>query len=290
MSLISDLPPTVGDCLSLIKYYFRNSGLKRLGNPIHFLCGITGLSACEVVAYPGIVLDKEQLLLLKKAIIRYLKHESMHRIIGWRSFYNLRLSLSVDTFEPRPETELLVDVVLSHFFSQLENKSIVKVLDLGTGTGAICLSLLKECSNFKGYGVDISSEALKIASNNAIINGVSDRFSAIQSDWFSSVNGVFDIIVSNPPYISSDVIDTLGSEVKYFDPHIALDGGTDGLFHYRVIADGISKKLTKGGFCCLEIGYNQKLDVVRIFEDRQLFLLNSFKDYGGNDRALLFYH
>ncbi|MFV0256418.1 peptide chain release factor N(5)-glutamine methyltransferase [Candidatus Liberibacter solanacearum] len=286
--LIKELPHTVEGCLSLIKYYFKESGLQGLRNPRSFLCGVTGLSSCQVIAYPDTILDDEQRLLLKKAVIRSLNYESIHRICGWRDFYNVRLALSSDTFEPRPETELLVDSILSFFLSQRGKKKDARILDLGMGSGAICLALLKENSFFEGLGVDISSKALEIARKNAVANSLSKRFCALQSNWFSSIEGFFDIIVSNPPYIESAVVDNLGPEVKNFDPVIALDGGPDGLSHYRVIADGISRHLSKNGFCGLEIGYNQKIDVIRIFEDKKLFLVNSFKDYEKNDRILLF--
>ncbi|PTL86768.1 MAG: peptide chain release factor N(5)-glutamine methyltransferase [Candidatus Liberibacter europaeus] len=287
-SLIVDIPYTVEDCLSLVKDCFNSSGLKGIGDPRSFLCGVTGLSSCQIITCPDRIIEDKQRLFLKKSIIKYLNCESIHRILGWRCFYNVKLSLSADTFEPRPETELLVDVVSSYFISKLGKKREVRLLDLGTGTGAICLALLKEHPHFKGVGVDVSRNALKIAEKNAVINNLSERFCAVQSNWFSSINGIFDIIVSNPPYISSALIGSLGSEVKDFDPLISLDGGVDGLSHYRIIADGLSRHLSIDGFCSVEIGYDQKIDVVRIFADRQLLLVNSFKDYGGNDRVLLF--
>ncbi|MBL0849046.1 MAG: peptide chain release factor N(5)-glutamine methyltransferase [Candidatus Liberibacter ctenarytainae] len=286
--LIEEIPRTVGGCLSLIKRCFSNSGLQELGDPRFFLCGITGLSSSRVVSDPSAILEGKHRLSLKEAIIRRLNREPIHRILGWCDFYNVRLSLSSDTFEPRPETEILVDAILSHFLLCSKKKKTARILDLGTGTGAVCLSLLKSNSSFSGIGVDLCHNAIKIAQKNARDNGLSERFEAFQSDWFASVEGVFDIIVSNPPYISSAEIGRLEPEVKNFDPHIALDGGEDGLSHYRFIADGISRHLKSDGFCGVEIGYDQKTDVIHIFEEKQLFLVNFLKDCGGNDRILLF--
>ncbi|QTP64360.1 peptide chain release factor N(5)-glutamine methyltransferase [Candidatus Liberibacter africanus] len=259
-----------------------------LRDPCSFLCRVTGLSAHQVIVYPDTILENRQRFFLAEAIIRSLKHESIHRILGWRDFYNVRLTLSSDTFEPRPETELVVDSVLSFFRSHSKKNNVIHILDLGTGTGAICLALLKECPLFKGVGVDVSRKSLEVAEKNAVMNGVSERFCTLQSNWFSSVEGLFDVIVSNPPYIDSAVVDCLDIEVREFDPRISLDGGKDGLSHYRTIAEGISRHLSKGGFCSVEIGYDQKIDVIQIFKSHSLYLVNAFKDYGGNDRVLLF--
>ncbi|KAE9510713.1 peptide chain release factor N(5)-glutamine methyltransferase [Candidatus Liberibacter asiaticus] len=286
--LTQELPHTVAGFLSLIKCCFKRSGLQALRDSHSFLCRVTGLSSHQVIVDPDSVLDDRQRFFLTNAIVRSLKHESIHRILGWRDFYNVRLTLSSDTFEPRPETELLVDSALAFSLPRIEKRDVVRILDLGTGTGAVCLALLKESPFFKGVGVDISCKALEIAKSYAVTNGVSERFDTLQSDWFSSVEGLFDVIVSNPPYIESVIVDCLGLEVRDFDPRISLDGGIDGLSHYRTIADGVSRHLNKDGLCSVEIGYNQKVDVVRIFESRKLFLVNAFKDYGGNDRVLLF--
>ncbi|MBA5723828.1 peptide chain release factor N(5)-glutamine methyltransferase [Candidatus Liberibacter sp.] len=286
--LTKEIPRTVGGCLSFIKFCFQDSGLEGLGDPRVLLCGVTGLNPCQLVAFPDMVLEDMELLSIKKAMFRHLNHESIHRILGWCGFYNLKLEISPYTFEPRPETELLVSAVLSHVVNFSDRKSGMRILDLGTGTGAVCLALLKECSDFKGIGVDVSCKALEVARKNASINGLGRRFLTIQSNWFSFVKGFFDVIVSNPPYIASAVVDGLDSRVKDFDPRISLDGGADGLSHYRILADGVRRHLSKNGICCIEIGYDQKKDVVRIFEKKKLFLLKYVKDYGDNDRVLLF--
>src|SRR5690606_22600262 len=134
-----------------------------------------------------------------------------------------------------------------------------------TGTGAICLALLSNSHDTTGVGVDISEDALRTATLNAEKNGLAERFLGCQSDWFSAVESEFDIIVSNPPYIRSDVISTLDVVVKSFDPPRALDGGEDGLEPYRIIAAQAGQYLAEGGLIGVEIGYDQKESVSQIF-------------------------
>ncbi|AGA64273.1 Methylase of polypeptide chain release factors [Liberibacter crescens BT-1] len=252
------------------------------------LSSLTGFSLAQIIGCPDTVLEDKFLSVLEEAIYRRLKREPIYRILGWCEFYGLRLFLSPETLEPRPETELLVSNVLPYLQRIISRKGFARILDLGTGTGAICLALLKECPLSEGVGVDISFQALKFAKKNAIINNVQDRFSVIKSNWFSRVKGCFDVIVSNPPYIASNLIETLEPEVRKFDPLIALDGGLDGLYHYRIIADSVVKHLEKDGICAVEIGYNQKVDVLHVFENHKLSLLQNIQDYGKKDRILIF--
>lgn len=248
---------------------------------------VAGLKLLDLVTSPSQVLSVD---LLEKALElaeRRAKGESIHRILGHREFYDLDLIISKETLEPRPDTEVLVDALLPY----LEKLSIdrnVRILDLGTGTGAICLALLSNSRNTTGVGVDISEDALKTAALNADNNGLASRFTGCLSDWFSAVEGEFDVIVSNPPYIRSDVINTLDVVVKSFDPPRALDGGEDGLEPYRIIAREAGDYLTVGGLIGVEIGYDQKESVTQIFADQGYELLESRKDYGGNDRVLIF--
>ncbi|MGU4174294.1 HemK/PrmC family methyltransferase, partial [Pseudomonas aeruginosa] len=159
---------------------------------------------------------------------------------------------------------------------------------MGTGTGAICLALLKECPEATGIGSDISADALETAARNAARNDLGARFEAIRSDWFEKISGRFDIIVSNPPYIRTDIVATLGQEVRIHDPMAALDGGQDGLAPYRLIAADAGRFLVENGIVGVEIGFDQRLDVSAIFASHGFSLLDAVKDYGGNDRVLTF--
>ncbi|MDI7864247.1 peptide chain release factor N(5)-glutamine methyltransferase [Rhizobiaceae bacterium n13] len=225
---------------------------------------------------------------IKAAIERRLAREPVHRILGRRDFYGLELGLSSGTLEPRPDTELLVDRVLPHLKAIVSEKGSARVLDLGTGTGAICLALLHECPQATGVGADISADALSTARANAEKNGLGGRFEGVQSSWFEKIDGLYDVIVSNPPYIVTSVIETLEPEVRDFDPPAALDGGTDGLDAYRAIAAGAKQYLHSQGLVGLEIGYDQKDPVTAIFLSQGFNLLEEAKDLGGNDRVLLF--
>ena len=212
----------------------------------------------------------------------------MHRILGHREFHGLDLLLSKETLEPRPDTEVLVDTLLPALKEAVSRKGSARILDLGTGTGAICLVLLKECAQASGIGSDISADALETAAKNAARNGLDSRFETIRSNWFEKISGRFDIIVSNPPYIRTDIVATLDPEVRNHDPMAALDGGQDGLAPYRLIAADAGRFLVENGTVGVEIGFDQRLDVSAIFASHGFSLLDAVKDYGGNDRVLTF--
>lgn len=250
--------------------------------------GLLGLSSTEVFTSGDRVLSDEEQQTIFSAIERRVGREPVHRILGRREFYGLDLMLSPETLEPRPDTEMLVDTMLPHVERILAAKGTVRILDMGTGTGAICLALLKECPQARGVGSDISQGALETAALNAANNGVADRFSTIRSDWFASIEGRFDIIVSNPPYIRTDVIEHLDREVRTFDPIAALDGGIDGLEPYRMISEGAGDFLEDEGVIGVEIGFDQKHEVGSIFSGRGFRPIASVKDYGGNDRVMVF--
>jgi release factor glutamine methyltransferase len=250
-------------------------------------CHVMGIRPLDIVTNPRVVVGQEEYEAAWALLLRRLKGESIHRVIGHREFYNIDLMLSAETLEPRPDTEILVEALLPYLKRFAENGS-AKVLDLGTGTGAICLSLLAAEERAIGTGVDISDDALATSLRNAAHNGVAARYRAVKSDWFANVDGQFDVIVSNPPYIRSDVIPSLDVIVRGFDPMAALDGGPDGLEPYRIIAKEAKPYLRPGGVIGVEIGYDQKVDVTCIFAESGFKQLDSFVDYGGNDRAILF--
>ncbi|XUY28740.1 peptide chain release factor N(5)-glutamine methyltransferase [Agrobacterium sp. rho-8.1] len=214
--------------------------------------------------------------------------EPVHRILGHREFYGLDFILSPGTLEPRPDTEVLVDAVLPHLRRIVQHKRHARILDMGIGTGAICLALLHECPDAMGIGSDISQDAMQTARQNAQRHGLDARFQTVESNWFERIDGRFDIIVSNPPYIKRDVIQTLDRDVRDFDPVAALDGGEDGLEPYRAIAEKAVDFLEDGGLIGLEIGYAQKADVTTIFAAHGYQCLEAVKDYGSNDRVLIF--
>ena len=202
---------------------------------------------------------------------RRLGGEPVHRIIGRRGFYGLEFELSKETLEPRPDTECLVGLVLKHIKGR-EGEAL-SLLDLGTGTGIIAISLLANLPNARAVATDISGGALGMCRRNAVANGVLPRLTCVQSNWFEAVEGRFDLIVSNPPYIPTEIISGLSREVREFDPARALDGGADGLDAYRALADGAGAHLAEEGIIALEIGHDQRVPVSRIFEEAGFELL-----------------
>ena len=282
-------PATVSGLLAEARRRFQAAGLADAGIDARMLIGgLLGLSTTELLTGGEMLLSPEDTARIAAAVERRLAREPVHRILGFRAFHGLELKLSPATLEPRPDTEILVDAVLPHLNAFVEKNGEARLLDLGTGTGAIGLALLKECPQARAVLCDISEEALSVARDNAYINAVADRAETLKSDWFAEVDGLFDIIVSNPPYIVTDVIETLSPEVRDFDPRTALDGGPDGLDAYRAIARGAADHLRHDGIVALEIGYDQKDAVLSVYSGAEFDTVAAVTDYGGRDRVLVF--
>jgi release factor glutamine methyltransferase len=248
--------------------------------------GLLGLERADFIARGDRTIDAGEEAAIHAAMARRARGEPPYRILGRRAFYGLELALSAGTLEPRPDTEILVDLVLDELKGH--ERQALAIADLGTGTGAICLALLSQLPNATGLGVDLSEDALATASQNAASNGLSDRFAVCQSNWFDKITGRYDVIVSNPPYIPSRTIASLEREVRDFDPLLALDGGVDGLECYRVIASGSAAFLTEDGLVAVETGFDQRQAVEDIFLANRFILAQARKDYGGNHRAQAF--
>lgn len=200
-------------------------------------------------------------------------------LIGERAFYGRNFKVSRDVLDPRPETETLVEAALSEPFT--------RVLDLGIGSGAILVTLLAEVPDATGLGIDISEPACLQASANAVMHGVAERADIRGSDWFSNVEGRFDLIVSNPPYIAQDEIPGLDEEVRNHEPDLALTDGGDGLGSYRAISAGIGEHLASGGRVILEIGPTQADAVRAILGEAGLCDVTVLRDLDGRDRVVL---
>ncbi|MEO5324857.1 peptide chain release factor N(5)-glutamine methyltransferase [Mesorhizobium sp. CC13] len=242
----------------------------------------------DALLRPDAPVPAETARAVEAALERRIAGEPVHRILGYREFYGMRLGLSAETLEPRPDTETLVDAVLPFVRDTAGREGVCRILDLGTGTGAIALALLAQEPHAVATGVDVSDDALATAAANAVSLGVAARFTAKKSDWFAGITGRYHLIVSNPPYIPSSGIEDLQHEVRNFDPRRALDGGPDGLEPYRAIASGSARHLEEGACVGLEIGHDQRRDVTDIFERAGYHLIAQHKDLGGNDRVLVF--
>lgn len=224
----------------------------------------------------------EQRELIKQDIKQRISGKPLSRIYGEREFWGLPFEISEDTLDPRPDTETIIDLALGRF----DKSASIDVLDLGTGSGCILISLLSEFKNARGFGVDVSQGAVDMAKKNSIKNNVQSRIGFINGSWFDAVDGKFDLIVSNPPYIRSDVIPDLSDEVKNHDPILALDGGQDGLAPYEIIFSQIKNFLKPRGIGLFEIGYDQKDDVMRLAEKYGFAQRCVHLDMAGNPRVV----
>jgi len=280
---------SLGEAVANARTRFDAAGLPDAAMEARILiAGLLGLTSTEAFAHADKSLTETEVGLIDRSVERRLKREPVHRILGARDFYGMTLTLSRETLEPRPDTEILVESLLPQLRRIVAEKGKARVLDLGTGTGAIALALLKECPEAQAVGTDVSEDALRTAQENAQRAGVAERFQAIRSDWFTAICGRFDIIVSNPPYIKEEVIASLEPEVRDFDPHRALNGGLDGLDAYRAIASGAGAFLEGDGLIGVETGFDQKNSVTQIFAASGFALQQAVRDYGDNDRVLLF--
>lgn len=208
----------------------------------------------------------------------------LEHITHQKEFMKLNFFVDENVLIPRQDTEILVEEVIKI----ANNENLKKILDLCTGSGAIAVSLAKYIPKSEITAIDISNSALKIAKKNSITNEVQNQITFINSDLFGNLNNQkFDIIVSNPPYIKKDIIKTLDKEVKN-EPYIALDGGYDGLDFYRKIINKSYNYLKYGGYLCLEIGFDQKLDVIELLENEEKFTnIYCKKDLCGLDRIIV---
>ena len=248
----------------------------------------TGASRTDLVVDAGrAVVDAEAGRALSM-LARRLAGEPVHRIFGAREFHGLQLALSPGTLEPRPDTEALVELALPFARAAANRRGECLILDLGTGTGAVALALLAQEPRARAVATDISPDALATATANADMLGMAARFGAVRSDWFDAVDGCFDVIVSNPPYIATNEIASLAREVREHDPFAALDGGADGLDAYRAIAAGAGGHLAADGVVAVEIGLGQAPAVEAIFAGHGFRLETRADDLGGVLRALAF--
>ena len=243
----------------------------------------SGLTHEELIAEPNLVLADDKISKFKNFIERRLNHEPVTRIMGMREFYGRTFQVSPAVLDPRADTETIIELTL-----QLLGAEPKRILDLGTGSGAIAVTLLAERLNWYGIAVDLSADAIEIAKTNTNSIGVAQRLAFHNAAWFNGIAEKFDLIVSNPPYIPHLEIFELVLEVQNYDPHIGLDGGNDGLEAYRAIASGAADHLNAKGLVILEIGAGQSADVTEIFVGHGFELTDQKYDLGGHLRALAF--
>ncbi|WP_371136147.1 peptide chain release factor N(5)-glutamine methyltransferase [Devosia sp.] len=244
-----------------------------------------GLSALELATQENETVDESGAARVADLLQRRMTGESVARIIGVRAFYGLDFALNAATLEPRPDTELLVDLALA---AMPEGGT---VLDLGTGTGCIAIAVLANMAGISAVGVDLSPLALQAAQANAARHGVAERLTLLEGSWFEPLPAQrFELIVANPPYIASAVIETLAGEVRDFDPQLALDGGPDGLAPYRIIARHAGRFLQENGQVLVEIGHDQGASVSALFLEAGYEDVSVRQDLAGLDRVVCVRH
>ena len=240
-------------------------------------------SRSDIITDPQRALTPEQEARLEDYLSRREHREPVSHILGRKGFWKIMLRVTPDVLTPRPDTETVVEYVLRDF----PEHAAWQVLDLGVGSGAILLAILAERPAAKGLGIDISEEALAVARDNAASLGLEGRLALMRSDWTALLGeGTFDLVVSNPPYIATDVIETLEPEVRDHEPRLALEGGADGLDHYRVLAPEILRVLRPGGQFAVEIGYDQKDAVEALFREAGAMGVHTMRDLSDRDRVV----
>jgi release factor glutamine methyltransferase len=243
-----------------------------------------GLDQAGMMSAADRALTEDEIAAIAALAARRLVHEPVARILGSKEFWSLEFQLSPATLVPRPETETVVEAALKAIEGQ-RNRSL-RIADLGTGSGALLLALLSELPNATGIGTDVSLPALRTARENAARLGLSGRAHFVACDFGAALNGEFDLVVSNPPYVARDDIALLLPEVREHDPIQALDGGVDGLDCYRRIATHARRILAPGGTLVVELGAGQAPAVTALLRDGGIAAAGTVDDLAGHPRAL----
>lgn len=241
---------------------------------------VMDISKIKLLTYPELEVSNAQYLAIKKLADERMTYKPMQYILGECEFMGLDFYVNEHTLIPRGDTEILVETAIA----TIKDSGFNSVLDIGTGSGAIAVSIAKY-TDTDVTAVDISGDALDIAKKNSDRHRANVKF--VKSDLFDNVEGKFDVIVSNPPYIETEVIDSLEPQVKDFEPITALDGGKDGLFFYEKIVQNCHKYLHTGGYLMFEIGYNQAEAVSSIMENADFSEIEVKKDLAGLDRLVI---
>jgi release factor glutamine methyltransferase len=240
----------------------------------------------QLIAQDDRILKPREIDVISTLAARRLRHEPVSRILGKKEFWSVSLAVTPDVLVPRPETETVVEAALDFVVRGGLRMQKLRILDVGTGSGALLLALLGELPKAVGVGTDISAAALDVARANAERNKLAARCTFIACDIAAGLQGPFDLIVSNPPYVARGEIASLAPEVRDYDPTLALDGGSDGLDGYRAIAADASRLLAPGGNLIVELGIGQEPAVRALFTNARLKVGAARDDLAGIPRAL----
>ena len=259
----------------------------KIKNPILdselLLSKVLNKSREEILLNSNYILKKQEINKFNSYLLRRKYNEPIAYILGFKYFWKYKFITNKSVLIPRPDTELIVEECLKY----LPNNKSNKILDIGTGSGCILLTILKEKLNFYGTGIDISKKCIDITRINAIKLGVYDRLKLVKSDIDNFNYGKYDLIISNPPYIKKTDLKYLEKDVVNFEPILALNGGLKGLSEIRKVINKASKLIKTRGKLVLEIAFNQKYEIKKILNEKGFYINSVTKDYAANDRCIV---
>lgn len=278
---------SVSEALHHLAQSFRAVGIEEPEADARVLVGhALHLDRARLIAQSDRILEAREVTVISALAARRMRREPVSRILGQKEFWSIPISVTPEVLVPRPETETVVEASLDFIIRSGLRLEKLRLLDIGTGSGALLLALLKELPGAAGTGTDVSSVALDVARANAAHCGLESRCNFVVCDIATGIDGPFDLIVSNPPYVAHDEIVTLAPEVRDYDPRVALDGGQDGLDVYRSIAHDAKRILAQGGRLFVELGAGQDEQVCALFTKAGLSPGTPRKDLAGIPRVL----
>jgi release factor glutamine methyltransferase len=275
---------TVARALQGAAHRLQEAGIDSARLDARLLLGaVLSLAAPQLIAHPDRPLTTDEHERFRDLVDRRSRRQPLAQLLGRREFWGLAFRVTPDTLDPRPDSETLIEAALAYVS---DRSAPLRILDLGTGTGCLLLSLLHELPRATGTGVDRSEAALAVARGNATDLGLADRAIFSRGNWAAGLDATFDLVVSNPPYILQAEVDGLMPEVARHEPRLALDGGADGLDAYRAIAGGTRAVLSPDAHLLLEVGDGQADSVAAIFAAAGLSCTDRRNDLGGRIRCL----
>jgi release factor glutamine methyltransferase len=278
---------TIASARHTLAEQFRQAGIDTADADARLLMAhALGLDRAALTANGERALTADEAKAIDALAARRLNREPVARIFGAKEFWSLNLQVSPAVLVPRPETETVIEAALDFVVRGGLRLERLRILDIGTGSGALLLALLSELPNAVGTGTDISAAALDVARTNAVHNDLAGRCTFVACNIAAGLQGPFDLIVSNPPYVARGDIATLAPEVREYDPALALDGGADGLHGYRAIAADARRLLAPGSRLIVELGMGQESAVRVLFTNAGLTVGASRNDLAGIPRAL----